>query len=261
MRILALLDSQRTKTLFRKALEELRRSHGCRSWDPAVLDRDADPLGALSATRPHVALLDSQLLRDPPGVLEEMLNRRGACAMALWTSPDWPDPARVLELGRLGLADILVKGKDDSPRELAARLQRLAADQRSAEFLGALPPDLPSSISVLVLNLMLPGNARADPTELAKRACCDRTTLYRRFRKAGLPPPREFVGWMRAYTGLRLVEEGIPTEKAARRVGFASSSGFRSLVARRLGPARGQGAPELLTALSERCREVRREGM
>ena len=70
---------------------------------------------------------------------------------------------------------------------------------------------------------------------LAKELGVDRSTLYRRFRQAGLPRPKEWLASLRQDEARRLLADGFSISDAAHLCGFRSPTAFSRWFRRRTG--------------------------
>ena len=115
----------------------------------------------------------------------------------------------LVELGRVGLAQLVLFGLDDDPNHLRHVLERQPGILLSEQLLSRLQRPLsstPSSVGSSVERLIRNPAAVQDVSDLAVAAGVPRRTLYRHFHRAGLATPRELLAGaklLRAYAFLR----------------------------------------------------------
>jgi AraC-like DNA-binding protein len=191
--------------------------------DPSVLPRR--PRNERRAAEPDDAV---------PRALAEWLRSKDRPPTAIWADADWLHPRRVLRLATMGLSEVVVRGREDTLNGVCTVVERLVNSERKAAFIRALSDEIPSDLEGLIQSLLVPTSKFPSPEAMARRMYCDRATLYRRFRRAALPPPADLISWIRIYLVLSLVDEGTSLEDAVSRLGFQSKAAFWSMTARRI---------------------------
>ena len=217
-------------------------------------------LGAAQRTSPRSEFGELAEPTDQiPRPLERWLSTRSRTPTALWAPSAWFQPRRTIALARLGLSEVIVEGEDDGPAPLAVVLERLLHDARAHRFLDVLPPSLPDDLRALIKELLSRGTKWPTTHELAARVHCDRSTLFRKFRRASLPPPRQLTTWIRLYLALDRIEDGWSPPRAAAATGFSTSSNLFAMARSRLDLGSAEefidlGTEELLRALSRKLK-------
>ena len=148
------------------------------------------------------------------------------------------DAVRLL---RAGVADIVVRGEEDTPAVLAAilseALARSADGKAMAELEGAVPPHLVPLVREVLRNAGRP----LTPGEVARLYHRHPNTLREHLRAAGLPPVNKLIVWMRLlHAAWHLEETGASADRAARVLRFPSGVAFRNQLRRYAGVTPGE---------------------
>jgi AraC-like DNA-binding protein len=221
---------------FVQAWNELHRQASLRPPDVVVFDPDAgvEPCEALRAAHPAVALL-------PYGRFD------GGRARLL------------LRLSALGVREVVIRGQDDEPPAIRARvdavLSRCLADEVCAALCELFAEPLRPQLRYLMLNAAVP----LDPAAVARTEFCHPKTLRERLRRAGLPSLNRLIVWTRLFHAAHLLAVGRSGEHAARAIGYPSAAALRTQVHRYAGVClrdlRGPGGVQrLLAAFRAHCR-------
>ncbi|HEX8696460.1 MAG TPA: hypothetical protein VF746_28840 [Longimicrobium sp.] len=223
---------------FAPAWGELLRQARVRPPDVVVFDPDAGVEGCeeLHAAQPAVALL-------PYGRFDG-------------------ERARVLlRLSRLGVREVLIRGRDDDPPAIRAHVAELLWRPLVDEVTGALGDLFPDSLQPLLLHLLSNAAAPLDPARAARSQFCHAKTLRARLRRAGLPSLNRLIVWTRLFHAAHLMASaGRSAEQAARAIGYPSAAALRTQVHRYAGLRvrdlrRPGGLRRLLEAFRKRCSE------
>jgi AraC-like DNA-binding protein len=131
-------------------------------------------------------------------------------------------------LGEWGVTDIVSLSEDDTPEALFRRLR--SVEGRSLQLL--LQRTLPSMLSGRARLLMMTAAevvaAGARGRELARRLHLSERTVLRWSTRAGLPPPRRLLAWMRMLLAASLLDDpGRSVLSVAHACGYASDSSLR----------------------------------
>ena len=112
---------------------------------------------------------------------------------------------------------------------------------------SALPPETSGRARAIIdtaADVVVAGELAQD---LARRLKISRRTLLRWSEKAGIPPPRRLLAWMRVLLACELLDDpGRSVSSVARAAGYASDGGLRRVMQNFLGQSptslRQQGA-------------------
>ncbi|MDB4949109.1 MAG: AraC family transcriptional regulator [Gemmatimonadetes bacterium] len=131
-------------------------------------------------------------------------------------------------LGEWGVTDIIALDEDDTAESISRRLR--AAQGRPLQVL--LDRSLPSSVSGRARTLLMTA-AEVVATggrgkELARTLHLSERTVLRWAERAGLPPPRRLMAWMRILLAASLLDDpGRTVLSVAYACGYASDSSLR----------------------------------
>lgn len=167
---------------------------------------------------------------------------------------------------RAGISEILVIGIDDVVSVVRSICADEGTDAVVATVLGVLAPHVPAA-ACPILEYCLRGATTALSTkQLAAALGVPRSTLNRRFNRAGLLSPGSLLMWTRLFLAAQLLERGEHTvEDIARSLRFDSVVSFRRVVRRLAGlrPAeiRANGGirailPQFLEAITKRSSQT-----
>ena len=167
----------------------------------------------------------------------------------------------LVELGKEGLAQLVLYGLDDDPQRLRRLLERQPGILLSEKLLsalrtplGRLPERVAHAVERLVRN---PSLCRGVP-DVANAAGVPRRSLYRQFERAGIVSPRELVAGarlLRAYAFLR--EPAYSLEAVASHVRFRDADAMAKTMKWGVGLTPGRvrdriGPDEFVTRLAAR---------
>lgn len=194
------------------------------------------PLGGLVAGLEEVEA--DVIVLEPPTVppsqwpeLLTFLQRAGTPTVVVYTSITPPAMRATVELARLGVRHIVLKGYDDSPRHFRALFDALATEfwvsplyQRLEARCRPLPPRIRDAVGFL---FRAPHRVR-DVAGLAGAAGVAPRTLHRRLTGAGIVSPKRLVASAHVEWGLAQLRTGtLQVREVATRLGYPTARGFR----------------------------------
>jgi AraC-like DNA-binding protein len=170
----------------------------------------------------------------------------------------------LLTLGAWGVAQIVVVAHDDTREALLLRLRASQGRSLRRRMAGVLPPETSGRARAIVDAAAAVAAEGGQGRDLARRLRLSRRTLLRWCDRAGLPPPRKLLAWLRVLLAVEMLgDPGRTVLGVAHACGYASDSGLRRVTRRFAGasPAglRGGAAVESCRerfgAVLRRCRE------
>jgi AraC-like DNA-binding protein len=174
-------------------------------------------------------------------------------------APDLPHV--LLQLGHVGIRQVVVNRHDDHPQRLGDLLTAEAAHAVSHQLIDAIddllqgfPGELRWAIEIVIREPQSVQSVKA----LADRARMDRRTCLRWFAKAELPPPSVMLTALRVVYAHRLLQDpGYTVEDVATRLGYAQARSFAQAAKEVLGVTPGEmraglSPEEVLTMVRER---------
>lgn len=139
-------------------------------------------------------------------------------------------------LGRWGVVQVITPGHDDTAEGIRRRLMRARSRPMRALLESVLPPETSGRARAIldaaadIVTVGAQGQDLADALNLSRR------TLLRWTERAGLPPSRRLLAWMRILLACELLDDpGRPIFGVARAAGYASDSGLRRVTQTFLG--------------------------
>jgi AraC-like DNA-binding protein len=145
-------------------------------------------------------------------------------------------PVALRTLGAWGVAQVVTAAHDDT---IAALLHRLdAAQGRSLRrgLAATLPPDTSGRARAIADTAAAVVAVGGQGRELARRLSLSRRTLLRWCDRAGLPPPRKLLAWLRVMLAAEMLDDpGRTVLAVAHACGYASDSGLRRVTRRFVG--------------------------
>jgi AraC-like DNA-binding protein len=157
-----------------------------------------------------------------------------AVAAALRVEPSRTEDLRTL--GKWGVVEIISLEHDDTSAALDQRLRRMLGHKLkqlvdallSDETLGRAQAILDAAAEIVV--------AGGTGAHLSARLKLSRRTLLRWTTRAGLPPGRQILAWMRILLAAELLDDpGRTVLQAARAAGYSTDSGLRRITSRFVG--------------------------
>jgi AraC-like DNA-binding protein len=130
----------------------------------------------------------------------------------------------LLEIGRLGVRQIVVADHDDHPGRLVDAILEEAAHAVSRQLITAIEDvlnEMPQELRWAIETVVRDPASYHSVQDLAERARMDRRTCVRWFTKAQLPPPRAILIALRVIYAHRLLQDpGYTVEDVALRLGY-----------------------------------------
>ena len=171
----------------------------------------------------------------------------------------------LVELGREGVEELVLYGRDDDPQRLRQMLERQPGIVLSGKLLRLLRGPLsrmPEKVAQAVERLVRNPSVFRGVPDLALAAGVPRRSLYRHFERAGVVTPRELLAGarlLRAYAFLR--EPAYSLETVASYVGFTDADAMTLAMRWGVGitPGRARdriGPDEFVARLAERLAPV-----
>jgi AraC-like DNA-binding protein len=170
----------------------------------------------------------------------------------------------LLTLGSWGVAQVVVVAHDDTPDALLLRLRASQGRSLRRRVAGVLPPETSGRARAIVDAAAAVAAEGGQGRDLARRLRLSRRTLLRWCDRAGVPPPRRLLAWLRVLLAVEMLgDPGRTVLGVAHACGYASDSGLRRVTRRFAGasPAALRGGAavescrERFVALLRRCRE------
>ena len=223
MNVLALLSDSLLSTL----RSVLRNDH--RVVVPPAGD---DLLAAARAAGADVLVLEPSAIAPADwATLTDFLARAGTPTVVVYTTTTQPAMRATVELARLGVRHIVLKGYDDTPRNLRALFDALATEFWVSSLYGRLAPHwalLPTNVVEAVTYLFrLPARVH-DVAALADVAGVSPRTLHRQLRRAGITSAKRLVLAARVEWAHALLRGGqLRVGEVAARLGYPTARRFR----------------------------------
>ncbi|WP_439644072.1 helix-turn-helix domain-containing protein [Gemmatimonas sp.] len=155
--------------------------------------------------------------------------------------------AQLLQIGAVGVSDVIVVNDDFTADVLRTRLERAAAESVASRLGRACAPILSDAWVTLFKVALRLANAPITLPELAAAAGLHERSLRKYCDRAGLPSPQWVIGWARALTAAHYLDEpGRSLVSVAQLLAFPSPSALQNLLRRYTGASprtlRDQGA-------------------
>jgi AraC-like DNA-binding protein len=195
------------------------------SWDELTDQVRTAPASALIIVDPYRGTPDG---KTPSTELESLLERFPSLTVNAAFEVHAGRGADILRLGEWGVVQIIDLGEEATPVALGHRLQ--AARGRPLRLL--VEKSMPASVSAngrsilaAASSIVADGGQGAD---LARKLNITPRTLSRWCRKAGLPPPKRLLAWMRILLAAEFLDDpGRPVAAVATSCGYAADSSLR----------------------------------
>ncbi len=134
-----------------------------------------------------------------------------------------------LQLGLLGVRQLVMRDRDDGPAAFAYVLAQARAGWLPAQVFAAIGDLIPLHLRALVHQLVTHADRALSPARAAALYRRHPNTLREHLRAAGLPSVNKLVVWTRLFRVAHLLEdEGRSVENVAGALAFVSSSGLRN---------------------------------
>lgn len=219
--------------------------------DQLVRVPDWDALRASLRRSPATAISVVDPSRDPEGELRVLLEEFPS-ATVLAVVPAGPAQGDTLRrLFGWGVADVIVRGREDTAPALARRLDGVRARTVHRLLERALPRTVPSrSRALLAVAAETVAGGGLAP-ELAAALGVKERTVLRWCERADLPPPRRLLAWLRLLLAAEMLDDpGRTVSSIAEASGYASAvslkAAFRQFVGMTPREARERGAFEVV---------------
>jgi AraC-like DNA-binding protein len=191
-----------------------------------------DVVRAVQAAAADVLVVEPASVAGPQWpALVDLLRQAGTPTVIVYTTITPPAMRATVELARVGIRHIILKGYDDTPRRFRALFDALASEYWASalyERLAAHWPELPTTTRDAVALLFRRPDRVHDVGDLAQAAGVTPRTLHRRLGRAGIVSAKRLVLAARvewAHTLLRSGQLGVG--EVATRLGYASPRRFR----------------------------------
>lgn len=212
--------------------ERLRAAAGEQRLEMKVVE-DWESLFDLVRTAPASSLLvvDPYLHGGEGGPsieLSSLLNRFPSLTVIAAMTVGPGHLADVLRLGQWGVVQIIDMDEEMTPIALAHRLM----GARGRPLRGLVERSLPSYTSAAARAILSAGSTivaeGGQGKDLAKALHITPRTLSRWCRRAGLPPPKRLLAWMRILLAAEFLDDpGRPVTAVATACGYAADSSLR----------------------------------
>lgn len=214
-------------------------------WDELLEAIETTPPAALIVVDPYERVNGGGAVLSP--VLRTVLAEFPSLAViaALEVTPSRFEDVRVL--GQWGVVQVIALDHDDTQQAVARRLRAARGRPLQALLEQTLPPDTSGRARAIIeaaADIVAVGGHGRD---LARELFLSRRTLLRWCKRAGLPPPRTLLAWMRVLQAAELLDDpGRSVLSVAHICGYSSDSGLRRITQKFLGASpstmREQGA-------------------
>jgi AraC-like DNA-binding protein len=194
---------------------------------------------ALAELAAAVRAADADVLVVEPGTvptpqwphLVDLVQSAGTPTVVIYTTMTPPAMRATVELARLGIRHIVLKGYDDTPRHLRALFDALAAEFWTSALHARLAPrlcDAPPGIRDAVAFLFRSPDRVRDVPQLATIAGVAPRTLRRWLERAGIASAKRLILAARVEWAHALLRGGqLPVHEVARRLGYPTPRHFR----------------------------------
>jgi AraC-like DNA-binding protein len=140
-----------------------------------------------------------------------------------------PDRYRDLRtLGAWGVADVIVRGEDDTTDAIARRLRAIQGRPLQSLLERSLPANTSGQARALLMAAAEVVSTGGQARELARMLYLSPRTLLRWCERAELPPPRRILVWMRVLMAAELLDDpGRTVSSVAHACGYSSDNSLR----------------------------------
>lgn len=131
-------------------------------------------------------------------------------------------------LGSWGVADIIVRGEDDTVEAMGRRLRAIQGRPLQSLLERSLPPNTSGQARALLMAAAEVVSTGGQAKELARMLYLSPRTLLRWCERAELPPPRRILVWMRVLMAAELLDDpGRTVSSVAHACGYSSDNSLR----------------------------------
>lgn len=206
------------------------------SWRMLYHRAAAAPPSTVICVDPYFGARYPQMADELRGLRLLLPSARVAAAVDLSTAP----PEDLLELGRLGVAEVVGRAPADVRRAME-RIQVLAQPRLVARIDHACEGRIDPGVRALIRTAVELAGLGPQATTLARRLYVTERTLLRACTRMGIPGPNRLMAWTRVLHAVALLDEpGRRVRDAARAAGFGSDRSLRRALHRHLGCGVGQ---------------------
>ena len=140
-----------------------------------------------------------------------------------------PDRYRDLRtLGAWGVADIIVRGEDDTSDAISRRLRAIQGRPLQSLLERSLPTNTSGQARALMMAAAEVVSTGGQARELARMLYLSPRTLLRWCERAELSPPRRILVWMRVLMAAELLDDpGRTVSSVAHACGYSSDNSLR----------------------------------
>lgn len=132
-------------------------------------------------------------------------------------------------LGVWGVVEVISLELEATPEAITQRLRSVRGRPLQAVLKQSLPRNLSSRPLSLLMATAEVVSAGGHARDLARSLCVSRRTLYRWSVRAGLPPPRRLLAWMRVLLAAELLDDpGRTVSSVAYACGYSSDNALRT---------------------------------
>jgi AraC-like DNA-binding protein len=195
------------------------------SWDELTDQVRTAPASALIIVDPYRGTPDG---KAPSTELESLLDRFPSLTVNAALDVRAGRGDDILRLGQWGVVQIIDLGEEATAVALGHRLQAARGRPLRSLVERSLPANVSAngrSILAAASSIVADGGQGAD---LARKLNITPRTLSRWCRKAGLPPPKRLLAWMRILLAAEFLDDpGRPVAAVATSCGYAADSSLR----------------------------------
>lgn len=247
----------------------------------SVDDWDALEAAVREAPPSAIAVVDPRSRNGGDREADGRLSSRLRALAAGYPSTPWiaalplsgEEHEAVRRLGEWGVVQVIAIGHDDTVPAIRRRLDGARGRPMRALLERVLPPETSGRARAIIDAAAEVVALGGQGSDLAEALHLSRRTLLRWSERAGLPPSRRLLAWMRVLLACALLDDpGRSVLSVARTAGYSSDSGLRRITQKFLGGSpsdlreRGAFAPAAAAFVAElteyrlRVRLTTREG-
>ena len=215
---------------FRERIRRLGgRGYACtfiHTWEQLRAEVITSPPAAILVVDPYAGVTheNPQLAPDLRTLLWEFPSATVLAAVELR-----PGRSRDLRtLGEWGVTDIISLAEDDTHEAIYRRLRSIEGRSLQRLLERTLPPMLSGRTRMLMMTAAEVVAVGGKGRDLARRLHLSERTVLRWAERAGLPPPRRMLAWMRILLASSLLDDpGRSVLSVAHACGYSSDSSLR----------------------------------
>jgi AraC-like DNA-binding protein len=227
---------------------------------------DALEAGVREAPPSAIAIVDPGSARGSGVQSDLRLSPRLRALTAGYPSMPWiaatavsgEEHEAVRRLGEWGVVQLIAIGHDDTPPAIRWRLDSARGRPMRALLERVLPPETSGRARAIIDAAAEVVTLGGQGSDLAESLRLSRRTLLRWSQRAGIPPARRLLAWMRVLLACALLDDpGRSVLSVARTAGYSSDSGLRRITQKFLGGSptelreRGAFAPAAAAFVNE----------